>query len=287
MKYLSHYIISGVLILSGILSYAFYKKSIAEEREILENASYSIVNSWELPTLLDEVSGIAWVNDSTIACIQDENGVIYNFNLNTGEISNDITFGEDGDYEAIALHENDAYVMRSDGRIFEVKSFTSDTVAPRYFDTSFKSKNNMESLTYNPKTKSLVTIAKDKGLDKDRYKGLYSIPLATKIQDDPPLFKIDMQAKEFEAFQTKKEEKTFNPSDIAIHPKTGEYYIVDGKKPKLLILSPTGTVKRVHELNKFHFAQPESITFSPNGTLYIANEAADGVATLLEVTLKE
>ncbi|RXG25913.1 hypothetical protein [Leeuwenhoekiella marinoflava] len=287
MKYLSHYIIFGALIFSGVLSYAFYKKSIAEERKILENASYNIVNSWELPTLLDEVSGIAWVNDSTIACIQDEDGVIYNFNINTGEISNDIIFAEGGDYEAIALNENDAYVMRSDGRIFEIKSFASDAITPRYFDTSFGSKNNMESLTYNPKTNSLITVAKDKGLAKDRYKGLYSIPLETKIQDEKPLFKIDMQAKEFEAFRSKKEEKTFNPSDMAIHPKTGEYYIVDGKKPKLLILSPTGKIKIIHELNKFHFAQPESITFSPNGTLYIANEAADGVATLLEVTLKK
>ncbi|MEH6659022.1 hypothetical protein [Leeuwenhoekiella marinoflava] len=287
MKYLSHYIIFGALIFSGVLSYAFYKKSIAEERKILENASYNIVNSWELPTLLDEVSGIAWVNDSTIACIQDEDGVIYNFNINTGEISNDIIFAEGGDYEAIALNENDAYVMRSDGRIFEIKSFASDAITSRYFDTSFGSKNNMESLTYNPKTNSLITVAKDKGLAKDRYKGLYSIPLETKIQDEKPLFKIDMQAKEFEAFRSKKEEKTFNPSDMAIHPKTGEYYIVDGKKPKLLILSPTGKIKIIHELNKFHFAQPESITFSPNGTLYIANEAADGVATLLEVTLKK
>lgn len=286
MKYLSHYIIFGALLFSGILSYAFYKKSIAEEREILENASYNIINSWEMPTLLNEVSGIAWVNDSTLACIQDEEGVIYNFNLNTGEISDDITFGKDGDYEAIALKGDDAYIMRSDGRILEIKAYASDTIAPHYFDTSFKSKNNMESLTYNPKIKSLITVAKDEGLEKDPYKGLYAIPLETKVQDEKPIFKIDMEAEAFKAFEKKKEEKTFSPSDLAIHPKTGDYYIVDGIKPKLLIMSSTGKIKAVHELNTFHFAQPESITFSKDGKLYIANEAAGGVATLLEITLK-
>jgi len=287
MKYLSHYVILGALLFSGILSYAFYKKSIAEEREILENASYNIINSWEMPTLLNEVSGIAWVNDSTLACIQDEEGIIYNFNLNTGEITDDISFGEDADYEAIALNKDDAYIMRSDGRIIEIKDYTSDTIAPQFFDTGFETKNNMESLTYDPKTKRLITVAKDEGLEDDRYKGLYAISLETKAQSENPIFKIDMEAEAFKAFEKKKEEKTFSPSDLAIHPKTGDYYIVDGIRPKLLIMSATGKIKAVHELNTFHFAQPESITFAPDGRLYIANEAAGGVATLLEITLKE
>ena len=80
MKHLEYYVICGALLFSVGLSYAFYKKLIAEERQILEEATYNLVNTWELPELLNEVSGIAWVNDSTIACIQDEEGAIYHFN---------------------------------------------------------------------------------------------------------------------------------------------------------------------------------------------------------------
>ena len=65
MKHLEYYVICGALLFSVGLSYAFYKKLIAEERQILEEATYNLVNTWELPELLNEVSGIAWVNDST------------------------------------------------------------------------------------------------------------------------------------------------------------------------------------------------------------------------------
>ena len=284
MKYLAHYVIIGALCFSGILSYAFYKKSISEEKEILENATYNLVKTWELPELLNEVSGIAWVNDSILACIQDEEGVIYNYNLQTEEIVFDVQFSEAGDYEGVALNDTDAYVLRSDGRIYEVLNFMSDSISVSHFDTPFNEDNNLESLTYNPKTKNLITVSKDEDLKEKNFKGLYEIPIATKIQKKSPVIKIDMNAEAFASFQKKKAEKTFNPSDIAIHPKSGDYYIVDGKNPKLLILSASGTFKDLHQLNKFHFAQPEGITFSPDGKLYIANEAANGVATIMEVT---
>jgi len=284
MKYLAHYVIIGALCFSGILSYAFYKKSISEEKEILENATYNLVKTWELPELLNEVSGIAWVNDSILACIQDEEGVIYNYNLKTEEIVFDVQFSEAGDYEGVALNDTDAYVLRSDGRIYEVLNFMSDSISVSHFDTPFNEDNNLESLTYNPKTKNLITVSKDEDLKEKNFKGLYEIPIATKIQKNSPVIKIDMNAEAFASFQKKQAEKTFNPSDIAIHPKSGDYYIVDGKNPKLLILSANGTFKDLHQLNKFHFAQPEGITFSPDGKLYIANEAANGVATIMEVT---
>ena len=287
MKHLEYYVICGALLFSVGLSYAFYKKLIAEERQILEEATYNLVNTWELPELLNEVSGIAWVNDSTIACIQDEEGAIYHFNLNTGEISYDTVFSENADYEALALDQENAYVMRSDGRIFEILDYVGDNQTVQHFDTAFDEDNNMESLTLDPKSRELITVAKDEGLEEKDLKGLYRIDIGTRKQEAQPFMTINMKDKAFEAFQKKDAEKTFSPSDLAIHPKTGDYYIVDGKKPKLLILSATGKVKAVHELNPFHFAQPESITFSPQGTLYIANEAATGVATLHQVTLEE
>ena len=284
MKYLAHYVIIGALGFSGVLSYAFYKKSVAEEREILENASYNLVKTWDLPELLNEISGIAWVNDSTLACIQDEEGVIYNFNLRSSEISYDVQFAEAGDYEAIALNENTAYVMRSDGRIYEILDFMNDSISVSHFDTPFNEENNVESLAFNSKTNNLLTLSKDEDLEEKHFKGIYQIPLATKKQKYNPIVKIDMNAEAFASFQKKKARKTFTPSDMAIHPKTGDYYIVDGKNPKLLILDANGNFKDLHELNTYHFAQPEGIAFSPSGTLYIANEAANGVANIMEVT---
>ena len=87
-------------------------------------------------------------------------------------------------------------------------------------------------------------------------------------------------------YKNKKADKTFSPSDVAIHPKTGDYYVLEGKNPKLVILDAKGAIKTVHELDENYFSQPEGITFSPDGTLYIANEAGDDAANILQVTFK-
>ncbi len=287
MKYLSLYVILAVLLVSGVLSFLFYKKSVRQEREVLAEATYTIKNTWELPRILGEVSGIAYINDSTFACIQDEEGVIYEFNLVKNEITRDVRFGEDADYEAIAIDSTRAYVMRSDGRIFEIEDFTADSLQVSDFETPFDAKNNMESLAYDPKSKTLVTVPKDRGLDKDRYKGVYTISPETRKMQEQPLFNIDMKTKTLDSITKKKAEKNFFPSDLAIHPKTGDYYMVDGRNLKLLILNPRGEVKALHNLARYHFEQPESVGFTPDGKLFIANEAAGGVATLLEVTLQE
>lgn len=287
MKYLSLYVILGVMVIAGALSYFFYKKSINDEREVLENATYTIQNSWEFPQLLNEVSGIAWINDSIISCIHDEEGVIYDFNLNTSEIVRDIRFGPDNDYEAIAIDSVHAYIMRSDGLVFDVLDYTKDTVSVSSFQTDFSVDNNMESLAYNPKTKMLLAVPKDKGLQKDRYKGIYTISPETKETSKKALISIDMKVKTLDSIDKKHIEDNFFPSDLAIHPKTGDYYMVDGRNLKLLILNPKGGIKALHNLNRYHFEQPEGIAFSPEGKLFIANEASGGVATLLEIRLKE
>ena len=39
-------------------------------------------------------------------------------------------------------------------------------------------------------------------------------------------------------------------------------------------------------LNKDDFSKPEGLSFAPDGTLYISNEAGDGPANILQVDLK-
>ena len=90
----------------------------------------------------------------------------------------------------------------------------------------------------------------------------------------------------FTSHRKKKIYKTFRPSEVAVHPKTGEYYILEGKDPKLVILDADGAIKTVHKLDKDTFAQPEGITFDPDGTLYISNESGDNEATILQVSFK-
>lgn len=269
-----------VIIIGGILAF-----TMQEDITINNNTDYTINKTWELPKELNEVSGITWLSENTIASVQDEDGIIFIYDLKQSKIVERIEFAGAGDYEGITVNKNDAYVLRSDGMIYEISNFRSKNKAVQSFKTDFSEKNNLESLTLNSKANSLIIAPKDRDRTDD-FKGLYEIPISSRTMDAKPSIRINMNDDAFKSYQKKKVYNTFSPSDIAIHPKTGEYYVLEGKNPKLVVLDKDGTIKKVHELDKKQFSQPEGITFSPDGTLFISNEAGDKAANILEVSFK-
>jgi uncharacterized protein YjiK len=74
----------------------------------------------------------------------------------------------------------------------------------------------------------------------------------------------------------------FKPSGAAIHPLTGELYIISSVNKLLVVADRRGEVREVYRLDEGVFKQPEGIAFEPDGTMIVSNEAADhGVANLL------
>ena len=246
------------------------------------NAWLKISNIWELPEELNEISGIAWLNERTFACIQDEDGIIFIYDLDQNKITDRINFADSGDYEGIAVDGENAFVMRSDGLVFVVENYRTENRTTKTFQTDFSSQNNIESLTFDIRNKRLLIAPKDRDLNNDGYKRIYQLTSDHKM-DLEPIVKIAMNEKAFKAFRHKKVHKTFNPSDIAVHPITQDIYILDGRNPKFLIFSEAGNLKSVQPLDNSTFAQPEGITFSTDGNLFISNEAGDAPANIIEV----
>ena len=81
-----------------------------------------IVKTWNLPVVLKEISGIAVMDSVRLACIQDEVGSIFIYNTATSGIQEVIPFATTGDYEGIAIVDNTFWVLRSDGKLFEVST---------------------------------------------------------------------------------------------------------------------------------------------------------------------
>jgi hypothetical protein len=106
---------------------------------------------------------------------------------------------------------------------------------------------------------------------------------------DQPVIKINLKDEAFSEFSSgKKKEKTadaFMPSDIAVHPTTGDIYIIEGKNPKLMIMDSKQAIKNLFELDKNEFEQPEGITFSPSGELFISNEGAKKQGNIIKLEL--
>ena len=273
---------AAVLIAVGVIGFSKVNKANSEMAKGSDN--YTITETWELPTELNEISGIVWIDDHTLACVQDENGMIYFYDLGERSITKEISFAGNGDYEGLALHNSDLYVMQSDGLLYEIKNWESADRTINAHQTQFKSDHNMESLTYSINDNSLLTAPKDKDV-KDDFKGIYKVSMSSK-DTDAPIYKIDMNDKALKEYRSKKLWKTFNPSEIAVHPKTNEIYVLEGKNPMLLILDEQGAIKSVNKLDEINFPQPEGMTFSPDGDLYISNESNNGAATIHLVDLK-
>jgi uncharacterized protein YjiK len=258
------------------------KKSKAEE----STGSFSeviILKKWELPPDLKEVSGIAYMDDQRFACIQDEEGTIFIFNTALGRIERRIVFAGSGDFEDITIKNSKAYVVRADGRIFEV-DMTEERNSSKEFSTRLTVKQNVEGICYDKRNDRLLLAIKDDEPGNPGYKGLYAFDLSTETFIKEPVFKIRMEDEIFPKAREKKN-KSMMPSAIAIHPGTNELYITDGPRSHLLIMDDTGKPKKLLQLGK-DFAQPEGITFSPAGELFISNEGSKRAGNILKVKLR-
>ncbi|WP_299101875.1 SdiA-regulated domain-containing protein [uncultured Winogradskyella sp.] len=286
-------ILSAIVIVLSYFASITYKDKISEKSknnltkvENKSSSNYTIKNTYKLPKSLNEISGIVWLSSNMFACVEDESGTVFIYNTKEQTITKEIKFAGKGDYEAIAINDNDAYILRSDGLIYEVKNYDSENLETSKIATSFKQYNNMESLTLDRGNDQLLITPKDYDFGKKHIKSIYKIPLSSKKMDANPIINIDLKANILEDFKKKKIRETLSPSDIAVHPKTKDIYVIDGRNPKLLILNSEGEIKDVFELDKHKFAQPEGITFSTDGRLFISNEANKEEANILEVELK-
>ncbi|WP_164674207.1 SdiA-regulated domain-containing protein [Maribacter litoralis] len=251
-----------------------------------EKVAYEISGRWELPAELREVSGISWMDENQIAAIQDEDGIIFIYDLEKKKVIEEITFGGAGDYEGLATEEDNAYVLESDGTITIIENFEEQDRKVTSYETNFNEKNNMESLWLDFPENQLLVIPKDRDINSDNMKGVYAFSLDEYELAYKPVMQLNMNDQVLKHFREKKVYKNFRPSDIAIHPKTKEIYMLEGAKPKLLILDKNGVAKKGYSLNKKVFPQPEGITFSPDGELYISSEGKkDGVGTITKLKL--
>lgn len=95
-------------------------QSVAQTQKYTE-ANYHFYapdRGYELPELLREISGVAVMDSTTVFCIQDELGSVFQYDLRQGEIVNSYRFTDKGDFEDIALHDSTLMILRSDGHVF-------------------------------------------------------------------------------------------------------------------------------------------------------------------------
>ncbi len=247
-----------------------------------------------LPKILDEISGLTLIDSNHFACIQDEQGVVFIYDLKLEKITRQFRFADDGDFEGIAKVQNDLYVLRSDGELFHISDFESDSFNVTNYTTGVPADNN-EGLCYDSLENRLLIGCKSKigtGKAFKDIRAVYGFDLRTnKLSADPAYefyvpeliawadsakVKLPMKGKKSGDEAVLK----FRTSAIAIHPVTGNLHLLSASDHMYFEFRRNGTPVHMELLDGKKFNKPEGICFYANGDMLITNEAQDKKPTL-------
>ena len=244
----------------------------------------------KLPGKLEEISALSWISTYRLAAVQDEKGKVYIINLETGEIDEDYKFSNDGDYEGLEIVGETAYVVESKGILYKVDNFRSEEPTVKTYKLPLTARNDLEGLAYQVKDQSLLLACKlSPALNGQTFKGkraVYRFDLQTGTLAEKPHMLIDLKKVKAETVQDgwklpESLDEVFQPSGIAIHPLTGDTYIISSVGRRLIVYNSRQKLTHVLPLPRNIFKQPEGICFGPKGEMYISNEGRDGKGNIL------
>lgn len=255
--------------------------------------------TYKLPDNLNEISGLSYYKKNKLLCVQDEKATIFVYDTRDKKVKDKYKFGKDGDFEGVELVDKKVYVLRSDGKIYKVKNFKEKDYQKKDYNTELDVSNDCEGLCFDSISNSLLIACKGKPyIDKEKMyndsKAIYSFDMDKKELKDTPFILINLNVllnledlSKYERLSQKlasgideSGDIRFQPSGIAVHPITGNIYVIASVGQKLIVLNRKGNILTIQDLNKKIFRQPEGICFKPNGNLYISNEADGGKAKI-------
>lgn len=247
-------------------------------RLVLAGALDQPAATFELPKALNEVSALsASADGKTLWAVGDERGTLFQLSAGDGAVVQTFAFAQRGDFEAVEeIAPGRVVVGRSDGRIYEVD--LKDPAKTTHFDSKVGPLCDLEGLAWLAAKKRLLLACKNPMLSKNGF-AIYALDLETKALDPEPWAVIPQKALRAYVSEEKvahAQPKAFGPSGLAVHPTTGEVYVVSSTGRMLVVLGPDGALRKVEGLARDVHRHPEGICFSADGTLFISNEARGG-----------
>ncbi len=247
-----------------------------------------------LPYELREISGLSMAPDGRqVLAVNDETGLIFYLNAETGAVERTRAFGKHGDYEGIDAVGSDVYVVSSGGTVFRIPE-SGDTEP---YPTPLNADYDVEGLGYDPAQHRLLLACKGRAGKADSLhhkKAIYAFDLKTHQLGNKPAYLINrdeiarwkggtpgFMEKVFSFFSTDNSAAAFGPSGIACCPADSMLYVIASAGKTLAILHPDGRVAHVERLNPDLFRQPEGICFDREGRLFIATEGKKQAGQIL------
>jgi len=243
---------------------------------------------WPLPVSLKEISGLCFADqDSWLLAIQDEKGIVFGIDPETGQIKKTWPLAGKGDFEGIEVADSVLFVLRSDGVLFQSLWLNGPNEEVTPIPILSRKGVDLEGLGWDPVLKKLLIAVKDDPLlTNNSIKGWLYYDPGTGILDSKV---VGIDKEQFIAVARKQLNKSgkkrmmawlkktpdqfpLGPSAIAVHPETREVYMLSHRGKVLLVFNNGGFCTHIFALDPTMFPQPEGIAFNQKGDLFIASE---------------
>ena len=230
-----------------------------------------------------EISGLAASGSGTVFAVDDEQAVIYELDYREGRVRREFAVGNpvlDGDFEGLAVQGSALYLMDSSGDLYRSQiGADSQHVPVEKLPTGLESQCEFEGLASSrarlyllcktlydtADVQNLTVFAWDTASDRLVSNEQIALPTAEILRS------ID--------------KKRWQPSGIAIHPQTGNWFIVAARQAALIETSPAGQLLSARRLpGDDRHPQAEGIEFTRDARLLIADEGGKGKARLTMYT---
>lgn len=230
--------------------------------------------SLELSKELNEVSGLGMAGDGkSLWAVHDERGVLFRVSVEDGSVVQEVDLGKRGDFEGVEEVDGRVYVARSEGVLLVVDPTGEHETEKLMFAKDLGLACDLEGLAHDPQEQRLLLACKNEGWrsskKSEKVYEIYAMPLDSKKVKDEPVITLSM--KELEAHELKA--KQFGPSGLAVHPTTGELYVISARGEAMVVLGRDGSIVRAEKIDSDVHLQPEGIAFGADGTMYVSDEA--------------
>lgn len=249
------------------------------KKQSLMGYDFSKPTVYKMPEILDEISGIAFLNGKkdTVYAVQDEEGLLFRFSLDNDK--NEFKkFAKKGDYEDLAILNDYIVILKSEGALltFPRTHIEGEKIGNVLEINTLLPQGEYEGLYADSETSNLYVLCKECREAKSSKKAMgYVLKMATNgTVSSKGQFEIDV--KDIET-KTGDKKLNFKPSALAKNKIANEWYILSSTNHLLVVTDEAWTVKEVYKLNPVVFQQPEGMAFDSDNNLYISNERGDAI----------
>ena len=233
------------------------------------------LEQWNLPSRLDEISGLALTDDNRLLAIGDELAIVYELDYVAGRLVKAFAFGDPtlrGDFEGIAWHGQRVYLVTSGGTIYAAgEGDDGERVPFREHRTELGRDCEVEGLAADPETDRLLILCKRTLRGSDLTKPVIFL-WSTKDRTVEWARRIELPQEQIEAALGVGD---LRPSGIARVPGEGHWLIVAARQKALVEIDARGALLAARRLPLAgRPRQPEGVELLADGRLLIADEAA-------------